>query len=207
MTPAGPGQRITRPLRRLKNWYLNLEDGSLAHILVLLGAFAVLVVLGVTLNLPQAIVAIFPLLLINPHVRNKLQKSRPEYSLSRASGKVRTRSVMTHPRFSGAVSISLANLGKRLWTPSWIGGVVDFTHEGVKWDPAEGHLNFGFNPFTVPWSEIQSVELKRHWFHGAADWGYLRIFGKFGPPVDLYLYPFRDSRRFFDSRGIPIAGG
>lgn len=194
-------------MRKLKNWYLNLEEGSLAHILVLVGACLVLLLVGVVFDVPQLAMLVIPLALLNPRAIHKLQKSRPAYSLSRAACKVRTRSVMNHPRYSGSVSTGLANLGKRLWTPAWVDGVVDFTNEGVIWDPYENHLNFGFNPFTIPWREIERVQLKRHWFHGGSNWGYLRICGTFGPPVDLYLHPFSTARPFFDSRRIPISGG
>jgi hypothetical protein len=194
-------------MRKLKDWYLNLEEGSPTHILVLVGAFVLLLVVGSIFQVPQLAMLVIPLALLNPRVVHRLQKGRPAYSLSRGVCKVRTRSVMHHPRYSGSVATGLANLGKRLWAPAWVDGVVDFTNEGIIWDPYENHLNFGFNAFTIPWNEIERVQLKRHWLHGSSDWGYLRISGAFGPPVDLYIYPFSGARPFFDSRRITISGG
>ena len=83
-------------------------------------------------------------------------------------------------------------------------GAFDFTNDGLRWDPLDGHANFGFNSFFVAWTEIQSVVLKWHLRYYNMDTGNLTLTGTFGPPINIRIDQFGKTRHYFESHGIPI---
>lgn len=118
----------------------------LIGLLILAAGLVAQVVLGVR-GPAQAGLMIVLVLFVARRNHAKLQESRPPTSARRVVAEVHTLSALPNPRFAGAVSTGIANLGKRLWTPRLIHELIDFTPAHIRWDPLEGHLSWSFDAF------------------------------------------------------------
>lgn len=182
---------------------LPLAAQILIGLLILAAGFVAQIVLGVR-GPAQAGLMIVLVLFVVRRNHAKLQESRPRTSAGRVAAGVRSLSALANPRFAGAVSTGIANLGKRLWTPRLIHGVIDFTPAAIRWDPLEGHLTWGFNAFEIAWSEITRVVVRADMFVLGAEWANVRLEGSFGTPIGFRIDFFDHYREMFESRNIPV---